>query len=78
VVLVTDDESTASARMWIVAEWMDTDDLFSLTAEVINGIGPETSTLPDTPLVRETREKLKKEVAKILAKGLVPDVPHEW
>ncbi len=39
------------------------------------GIGPEGSTLPDTELVRATREILKKEVAEIKARGHTPDVP---
>lgn len=61
-----------------MSERLDTEDLYRLTAEVVNGIDPEHSTLPDTPLVRETREKLKVECADIMARGLTVDIPHEW
>jgi hypothetical protein len=62
----------------IVAEVWDTEDLYHLLAEVVMGIGPEGSTLPDTPKVREMREKLVKEVAEAEARGHTVDVPHEW
>jgi hypothetical protein len=57
---------------------MNSDDLLSLLAEVVQGIGPEKSTLPDTPEVRAKRARLAKQVAAIKAKGLVPDVGMEW
>ena len=57
---------------------LDTDDLFHLLSEVVQGIGAEHSTLPDTPVVRETRAKLKEEVAEIEARGHTVDVPHDW
>ena len=54
---------------------MDPDDLNHLLVEVIMGIRPEGSTLPDTPLVREKRAILIKECDEIKAKGHTPDVP---
>jgi hypothetical protein len=54
---------------------LDMEDLNHLYIEVIMGIGPEGSTLPDTELVREKRETLKREVAEIIARGHTPDVP---
>jgi len=61
-----------------MAERLDTEDLFHLLAEVVMGIGPEGSTLPDTELVRETRGRLKTQVAEAEARGHTVDVPHEW
>ncbi len=57
---------------------LDTEDLFHLLAEVVMGIGPEGSTLPDTDVVRETRARLITQVAAIEARGHTVDVPHEW
>ena len=56
-------------------ERIDPEDLNHLLVEVIMGIGPEGSTLPDTELVRAKRAILKKEVAEIKARGHTPDVP---
>ena len=56
----------------------DTDDPFHLLSEVVQGIGAERSTLHDTPVMRETRAKLKEEVAEIETRGHTVDVPHEW
>jgi hypothetical protein len=61
-----------------VAERLDTEDLYHLLAVVVMGIGPEGSTLPDTELVRETRARLKTEVAEAEARGRSVDVPFEW
>ena len=57
---------------------MPTDQLYHLLSEVVNKVPVEKSTLPDTALVRSTRAKLEKEVAGMLARGVTPDVPHEW
>jgi hypothetical protein len=54
---------------------LDIEDLNHLYIEVIMGIGPEGSNLPDTPLVREKRAILQKEVDEIKARGHTPDVP---
>jgi len=61
-----------------MANRLDTEDLFHLYAEVVMGIGPEGSTLPDTELVRETQATLETSVAEMKEKGYTPDVPHEW
>lgn len=57
---------------------LDTEDLFHLLSEVVMGIGPEASTLPDTEVVRDARAQMIKEVAAIEARGHAVDVPHEW
>jgi hypothetical protein len=62
----------------VAEDRLDADDLYHLLAEVVMGIGPEGSTLPDTELVRQTRAKLIEERAEIEAKGHTVDVPHEW
>jgi hypothetical protein len=63
-----------------VAELLDSEDLNHLLSEDLNhllvevvmGIGPEGSTLPDTELVRTKREVLKQQVADIKARGRCP------
>ena len=45
-------------------------DHFLLLCEVVQGIGTEGSALPDTPLVRQTREALMTQVADIDPKGV--------
>ena len=57
---------------------LDSDEMFSLLAEVVNKVPASKSALPDTELVRSTRAQLEKEVAEITAKGQTVDVPHEW
>jgi hypothetical protein len=59
---------------------MDTDDLYSLYAQVIGEVtqGTKPDTSKDTPAMAAWRAHLKKEVAAIIAKGGTPDVPHEW
>ena len=59
-------------------DYLPTDELYSLLAEVVAKVPVERSTLPDTPLVRETRAMLEEQVADLLARGLTPEVPHEW
>ena len=53
-----------------IAPSLDGPDHFLLLCEVVQGIGTERSALPDTPLVRETREGLMTQVADIDPKGV--------
>jgi hypothetical protein len=57
---------------------MDSDDLICRLTEVVIGVDPADSCLPDTAEVREHRARLVKEVQAIRDQGLVPDVPHEF
>jgi len=57
---------------------LSTDDLFKLLAEVISGLPVEESTLSDTPAVRAKRTQLRRDSTEMVAKGVAPDVPHEW
>lgn len=59
-------------------EVMDSDDLFSLLAEVAQGIDAEHSAFPATALITKTRAQLVQELAEMKAKGLAADVPNEW
>jgi hypothetical protein len=57
---------------------MDSEDLIHLLTEVIIGVDPAKSCLPDTAEVREQRAQIAESVAATRAQGLVPDVPHEF
>ena len=60
----------------MVQEPLDAYDLVRLLIEVVLGIGPERSEFPDSPVVREAREQLKRECDEIESKGLVVDIPN--
>jgi hypothetical protein len=57
---------------------LDSDDLSHLLVEVVLGVPPEQSTLPDTDEVREKRAVYEQEVADIRARGLQVEIPREF
>ena len=50
------------------------DDIIRITAEVSNGETPEN---PDTPEEAEFRAEVARDIAKMRAKGIMIEIPHE-
>jgi hypothetical protein len=57
---------------------MDTDVLYSLLAEVAQGIGAAKSAVTDSPEVRAMRAVLVEQCHDITDRGHAVDVPQEW
>lgn len=55
---------------------IDSETLYSLLAEIANGIPPERSAITSTPEIEAMRVTLAQEVADIRGKGNEIDVPN--